>query len=175
MALEARCPGTYGHCRRVGSYALQLARGIGLTRAEVARLLRAAALHDIGKSQCPSRLLNKPGPLTPAEYAVVCRHAQIGAALVADLGDPGLTEIVRHHHERWDGSGYPDGLAADEIPIGARIIAVADTFDALTSNRPYREAKGRGAALEILDDESGTQFDPRLVTLFRHLFAGAWE
>jgi putative nucleotidyltransferase with HDIG domain len=175
VSLESRCPGTYGHSHRVGGYALQLARGMKLGRREVSRIRRAAVLHDIGKSRTPSEIVNKPGPLTPAEYAIVCRHAEIGAAMVSELGDAALTAIVRHHHERWDGSGYPDGLEAEEIPIGARIVAVADTFDALTSKRPYREAKGYGEALEILLDESGAQFDPALVTQFHDRYVDLWD
>jgi len=174
LSLEGRAPGTYGHAHRVGVYAAELARALGLSRAEVRRVRRAGALHDIGKTQVPGEILNKPGPLTGEELDVVSRHAQIGAAMVAGLGDPELTAIVRHHHERYDGSGYPDGLAGEEIPLGARLIGVCDTFDALTTHRPYRRGIGYPQALAALAAEAGTQLDPKLTGLFRERFARIW-
>lgn len=174
VALESRAPGTYGHSQRVGQYAGELARALGLGRAETRRVKRAGAIHDVGKTKIPGEILNKPGPLTVQEFVVVSRHAQIGAAMVAGLGDPELTAIVRHHHERFDGSGYPDGLAGEQIPLGARLIAVCDTFDALTTHRPYREPIGYPEGLAVLEAEAGTQLDPRMVTLFCARFAGVW-
>src|SRR5947209_4386331 len=117
-----------------------VARKLGLASGEVARIQAAAAVHDVGKLRIPPEVLNKPDKLTPEEFAVAKRHAEQGALIVACLGDPALTEIVRHHHERFDGGGYPSGLAGEAIPLGARVVAVADTFDAMTSVRPYRLA-----------------------------------
>jgi len=175
IALEDRVPGTYGHCYRVGVYSAELAKGAGLSRRGVARVRRAAVVHDIGKVESPSEILNKPGPLSAAEFELVKRHSEIGAEMVRELGDEELTAIVRHHHERFDGSGYPDGLAGEEIPFGARIVAVADTFDAVTSTRPYRGARGHPEALDLLLAEAGTQLDPDLVTLFHDSYAELWE
>jgi putative nucleotidyltransferase with HDIG domain len=174
LALENRAPGTYGHSHRVGTYAAELARDAGLSRTVVKRVRRAGALHDIGKTKVPGEILNKRGPLTVQEFVIVSRHAQIGAAMVAGLGDPELTAIVRHHHESFDGTGYPDGLIGEEIPLGARIVAVCDAFDALTTNRPYRAAIGYPEALEVLGEEAGGQLDPTLVGLFQERFAGVW-
>jgi len=174
LALEARAPGTVGHSRRVGIYAAGLARDAGLSRAEARRVKRAGALHDVGKTKVPSEILNKARPLSEEEQALVRSHAEIGAAMVADLADPDLTETIRHHHERFDGGGYPDGLARERIPLGARLVAVCDTFDALTSRRPYRPAIGFPEALDLLDREAGSQLDPALVTLFRERFERLW-
>lgn len=171
-ALEARVPGSAGHARRVALYASGVARRMGFSRERVARLHRAAALHDIGKVGTPAAIVNKPGPLSDEEFAVVRRHAAIGAWMVAGLGDDELVAVVRHHHERLDGNGYPDGLAGGEIPLGARIVAVADTFDAVASTRPYRAAKRCREALELLDGEAGAQLDPGVVSAFRDYFAG---
>jgi HD domain len=132
----------------------------------------AAAVHDIGKVRVPPGVLDKPGRLTSAEFELVKRHADVGAEIVACLGDPELTAIVRHHHERFDGTGYPTGLAFERIPVGARIIAVSDTFDALTSVRPYRPAASRRRALEALVDASGTQLDPVAVRAFLRSYSG---
>ncbi len=174
LALESRAPGTVGHSRRVGLYAAGLARDAGLSRGEARRIKRAGTLHDVGKTKVPAEILNKSRELTDEEQALIRSHAEIGAAMVADLADPELTAIVRHHHERFDGSGYPDGLAGEEIPLGARLIAVCDTFDALTSRRPYRRAIGFPEALALLDEEAGSQLDPDLVTLFRGRFTRLW-
>lgn len=174
LALESRAPGTVGHSRRVGIYAAGLARDAGLSRAEARRIKRAGTLHDVGKTKIPPDILNKAWPLNEEEQALVRSHAEIGAAMVADLADPDLTETVRHHHERFDGHGYPDGLAAERIPLGARLVAVCDTFDALTSRRPYRRAIGFPEALDLIDREAGSQLDPALVTLFRRRFERLW-
>jgi len=174
VSLESRVPGTYGHSHRVASYSEQLCRAIGLPRTRTQRVRRAAALHDIGKIELPGEVVNKPGPLSDEEFLLVQSHAEVGAGMVAELGDPELTAIVRHHHERFDGSGYPDGLRGEEIPLGARIVAVADTFDALTTTRPYRPAIGYSQALEVLDAEAGSQLDPRLTEYFLGRFASLW-
>jgi putative nucleotidyltransferase with HDIG domain len=174
LALESRAPGTYGHAQRVAAYAGEVARSLGLGRVEARRIKRAGAIHDVGKCKVPGEILNKPGPLTVQEFVIVSRHAQYGAAMVAGLGDPELTAIVRHHHEHFDGSGYPDGLAGEEIPLGARVVAVCDTFDALTTRRPYRTPIGYPAALAALDDEAGIQLDPEIVGVFQQRFGRAW-
>ena len=170
--LEARDPYTHGHSRRVTRHAYMIARGMGLPPAEIARIRTAAALHDVGKLDTPREVLNKPGRLSDEEFALIQRHPVDGAAMVAELGDDEVTAIVRHHHERLDGGGYPDGLEGSEIPLGARIIAVADTFDALTSTRPYRPGCRHKKALDIMREEAGTQLDPRAVGAFLRYYTG---
>jgi HD-GYP domain-containing protein (c-di-GMP phosphodiesterase class II) len=165
--LELQVPGTRGHSRRVAVYAALTAQRIGLERSEIDRVRRAAAIHDVGKIAVPVELLNRPDQLGDEEFAGVQRHAVAGAELVAQLNDPKLTEIVLHHHERFDGEGYPDGLAGEKIPIGARIVAVADTFDAVTSVRPYRPPLTHPEALALLEVEAGMQLDPEVVAAFR--------
>ena len=164
--LERRLPGSAGHARRVSRYAAATARRLGLPPSEVASIARAANLHDIGKLAIAVAIVNKPGPLSAGEYAAVQAHAPAGARMLAEI-DPQLAAIVRCHHERFDGGGYPDGLAGEAIPLGARIVAVADTFDALTSDRPYRPARHRRQALALLAAEAGSQLDPRIVGAFR--------
>lgn len=171
-ALETQDRYTIGHSRRVARNAALVAGGMGLSDEEVATVRAAATVHDIGKLDVPREILNKPGKLTPEEFEVVKHHAADGAALVACLGDAELTTIVRHHHERLDGTGYPDGLSGDEIPIGARILAVADTFDAIVSPRPYRAAATHKRAIDVLHRESGTHFDPDVVKAFLNRYSG---
>jgi putative nucleotidyltransferase with HDIG domain len=170
--LELRAPGSAGHARRVCRLAGATAKRLGLGREEVARIRRAALLHDIGKVETPTAVVNKPGPLEAEEFILVKRHAIAGERLVARLGDPELAAIVRHHHERFDGKGYPDGLAGEEIPLGARIVAVADTFDALTSVRPYRPASRPSDALDLLSVVAGEQLDPAVVEAFVGYYSG---
>jgi len=169
--LEARDPYTHGHSRRVARHAERIAVQMGLSREQVAKIRSAALVHDIGKINVPRPILTKPGKLTDSEFAVVKRHAGDGAAMVVSLGDADLTTIVRHHHERMDGTGYPDGLAGDDIPIGARVIAVADTFDAITSARAYRKPRTHKQAIEILEREAGTQLDAVAVGAFVTYYA----
>lgn len=169
--LEARDSYTHGHGQRVARHAGRIARAMHLSPPEVARIRAAAAVHDVGKLYTPREILNNPGQLTDVEFAVIKRHPLDGAELVARVGDPEITEIVRHHHERIDGRGYPDGLLGEAIPLGARIIAVADTFDALTSNRAYRSAVTQKTALDILDKEAGSQLDADAVAAFRHRYS----
>ncbi|MGH2875477.1 MAG: HD-GYP domain-containing protein [Solirubrobacteraceae bacterium] len=135
-ALEAGDPYTRGHSLRVARYASMITKRMGLDSTETERIRLAGALHDIGKVNTPVAILHKPGRLNDEEFSVVQRHPVDGARLVEALNDPLLTAIVRHHHERLDGGGYPDRLAGDRIPLGAPIMAVADTFDAITSARP---------------------------------------
>jgi HD domain len=157
--LGARDVYTYGHSRRVARHAQNIARSMHLDRTEVERVRRAAAVHDIGKLHTPHGIVTKPGRLTDAEFAIVKRH-------------PELVAMVRHHHERLDGRGYPDGLSGPVIPLGARIIAVADTFDALTSTRSYRPASTHKQALAVLAAEAGRQLDEDVVAAFlRHYSA----
>ncbi len=170
--LEARDAYTHGHSRRVARHASNTARRMGLSRAEVAKIRAAGAMHDVGKVETPITVLHKEGKLTDAEYAIVKRHPVDGAVMVSGLGDDELTAIVRHHHERVDGSGYPDRLAGEAIPIGARILAVADTFDAITSARPYRHAHAHKKALDILATEAGTQLDSDAVRAFCSCYSG---
>jgi len=150
--METRDPYLHGHSRRVARHSWMIARRMGLPRAEVARIRTAAAVHDLGKINTPKAILHKPGPLTDEEYEVIKRHPGDGAQMAAVLQDAELTSMVRHHHERIDGTGYPDCLSGEEIPLGARIIAVADTFDAITSARPYRLASPHKRAIDILKE-----------------------
>lgn len=165
-ALETRVPGAAGHSRRVAAQSRVLSRRLGLDESEVHRIECAAHVHDIGKIIVSPEIIEKPGTLAPCEFEEMQRHAVFGARLAASLDDPELTAIVRHHHERLDGSGYPDRLRGEEIPFGARIVAVVDTFDALISRRPYREARPPGTAIRIIEEESGIAFDPEVVAAF---------
>ena len=170
--METRDPYLHGHSRRVARYSWMIARRLGLPRAEVARIRTAAAIHDVGKINTPKAILHKAGRLTDEEYQVIKRHPGDGASMAAVLGDPELTSMVRHHHERLDGTGYPDCQSGTEIPLGARIIAVADTFDAITSERPYRTASPHKRAIDILKEEAGTRLDPAVVRAFCRHYAG---
>jgi HD-GYP domain-containing protein (c-di-GMP phosphodiesterase class II) len=148
--LEARDPYTHGHSRRVARHAVVIAMRMGVAERHVGTIRAAAALHDVGKINTPRAVLHKPGRLTDTELELIELHPVDGAEIVSTLGDPELTAMVRHHHERLDGTGYPDGLSGDEIPLGARIIAVADTFDAITSTRPYRPPRNHPAGVRAL-------------------------
>jgi putative nucleotidyltransferase with HDIG domain len=171
-ALEARDPYTHGHTRRVTAHAVAIAEKMGLSRDEIAKVRTAAAIHDIGKLSTPREVLNKPGRLNDAEFAVIKRHPVDGAQMAARLGDEEITGMVLHHHERLDGTGYPGRLAGRDIPLGARIIAVADTFDAVTSKRPYRGASSHKKGMAILSKEAGSQLDPEAVRAFRSHYSG---
>ena len=170
--MDARDPKTYGHSRRVARYSWMIAMRMGLPREEVARIRTAAAVHDVGKIETPLSILRKEGPLDDEEYAVMKRHPSDGARMVSVLNDDGLTAMVLHHHERLDGTGYPERLSGEEIPLGARIISVADTFDAITAHRPYQAARPHKEALDILMKESGKQLDPAVVTAFCNHYSG---
>lgn len=166
VAIEAKDPFVYGHSRRVARYVMRVARRMHLDRSEVARFRTAALLHDVGKLHTPPEVLLQPRKLNAEEAAVMRRHVEDGAEMVAALRDRDLADVVRHHHERFDGTGYPTGLEGDAIPLGARIIAVPDTFDAITSTRPYRPGLPHKDALAVLRDEAGEQFDPDVVRAF---------
>lgn len=169
--LESRDPWTHGHSRRVAHHATNIATRMGLSDRQI-RVVRAAAeLHDVGKINTPLAVLHKPAALTDVELELIELHPVDGATIVSTLGDPELTAMVRHHHERLDGSGYPDRLDSTHIPLGARIIAVADTFDAITSTRPYRPARTHQEALEILDEEAGVRLDCAGVRAFQACYA----
>jgi putative nucleotidyltransferase with HDIG domain len=166
-AVEARDPYTHGHTRRVEEYATIMAKALGATDAEISALRRACVLHDIGKIGIEDTILRKQARLEPDEALRMQKHPVIGVDMLKgiDFLDPVLP-LIRHHHERWDGNGYPDELRADEIPLGARILAVADAVDAMTSDRPYRAARTfEYAKTEILKG-SATHFDPEVVTAF---------
>jgi putative nucleotidyltransferase with HDIG domain len=167
-AVDAKDEVTHDHTRRVQDRTLCLARALGVGgEAELNAISAAALLHDVGKLAIPEHILNKPGRLTTAEYEIMKRHAPIGADILSVIGFPyAVAPIVRHHHENWDGTGYPDGLAGSEIPIGSRILAVVDCFDALTSDRPYRPQMTDRDALQIVNDRRGSMYDPQVVDAF---------
>jgi putative nucleotidyltransferase with HDIG domain len=162
-ALDSRDNETAGHAQRVTRLAVRLGRELGLDAAALLELERGAMLHDIGKIGVPDAILRKPAPLTDDEWALMRRHAAAGAEMLADI--PFLSDavpLVRHHHERWDGRGYPDGLAGEAIPLGARIFAVVDAFDAMTSHRPYRRPMSLAQARAEVARCAGGQFDPAI-------------
>lgn len=166
-ALEAKDPYTRGHSERVARLAGRLARARGLSDASVQAVTQAGLLHDLGKIGVPEAILRKPAPLTEIEWEVMRRHPVVGAQIVAPLEF--FAEgafVIRHHHERVDGSGYPDRLAGAAIPLGARIVAVADVYDALTSDRPYRPRLSHAQALDLLRAEAGRGLDAELVHVF---------
>jgi len=167
QAIDAKDHFTHGHIRRVQLYAGRLARELGMTDEECRAIDAAALLHDMGKIGVPEHILNKPGKLTDAEYEKVKLHAALGADILSSIKFPyPVVPIVRHHHERWDGRGYPDGLATTDIPLGARILSVVDCFDALTTNRPYRPALSDDGAADLLTRERGKSYDPIVVDAF---------
>lgn len=166
-ALEAKDEYTRGHSDRVAALARRLALAAGRGAREAVTISHAGLLHDLGKIAVPERILRKPGPLTDEEWTLMRRHPLTGAQIVAPLeffGDGAL--IVRHHHERQDGSGYPDGLAGEAIPVGARIVAIADVYDALTSDRPYRRACTLEEVHERMRAEADVTLDGRLLGIF---------
>ena len=166
-AIEAKDPYTEGHVDRVANYALILGKEAGLAPWELQALRKAAILHDVGKIGIDESILLKPGSLTEEEFNQLKTHSVIGERICRPLGqDRLILEVIRHHHERYDGKGYPDGLAGEDIPIAARIMAVVDAYDALTSDRPYRARRSQEQAVEILKQEAGKQFDPKLATAF---------
>jgi putative nucleotidyltransferase with HDIG domain len=172
-ALESRDPGTHRHAQRVERYALALSREYGITDQALLDAIRSAALlHDIGKLAIPDDLLHKPASLSASEYDSVKQHAVIGADLLAAVPGTGpLALIVRHHHENWDGTGYPDRLRAESIPLGSRVLAVVDCFDALHSPRPYREPLAPEVAVAMIRERRGTMFDPQIVDVFLRIMA----
>ena len=173
-ALEAKDPYTRGHSERVARLARRIAVEAGVAPAAAATIAQAGLLHDLGKIAIPEGLLRKPGALSGEEWAVMRQHPVVGAQIVAPLeffADGAV--ILRHHHERHDGSGYPDGLRGELIPLGARIVAVADVYDALTSDRPYRSRLSHAEAVRLIDAEAGRTLDAHLVSLCIRLAADA--
>jgi putative nucleotidyltransferase with HDIG domain len=171
-AIEARDPYARGHSSRVTVFAQAMAKRIGLDKERLSVLRLGALLHDVGKLAVPASVLLKRGPLTESELGQMRRHPAAGARMLKSLGAPEpILPLVLHHHERWDGKGYPMGRRAEAIPLEARVLCVADSFDAMTSTRPYRAPKQPAEALGELERCSGTQFDPQLVGAF----AAAWS
>jgi putative nucleotidyltransferase with HDIG domain len=167
LTVAAKDPYTSGHIHRVTAYALAIARHIGCTKEELTDLETGALLHDIGKIGVPEHILTKPGRLDDIEMAAMRRHPEIGWNILSPLDFPEVVkQIVRNHHERQDGKGYPDGLTGEELPLLVRIVCVADVFDALTSARPYRGPLSVAQARAIMREDSGTHFDPALLTAF---------
>jgi putative nucleotidyltransferase with HDIG domain len=166
-AIEAKDPYTKGHCGRVAAYALALARKLSYREDDLKALEFASFLHDIGKIGVRDAVLLKPGPLDDAEWDHMRQHPRVGAEIVAriELLRTAMPAI-RNHHERWDGSGYPDGLAGEAIPLSARIVAIADAYDTLATDRPYKTAMARAACYEAIRKRAGDWFDPALVDLF---------
>jgi putative nucleotidyltransferase with HDIG domain len=168
MAIDAKDQITHGHIRRVQTYAVGLAKRIGVNDEQLIKAIEAAALlHDTGKLAIPEYILNKPGKLSPVEFEKMKQHSSIGADILSAIDFPyPVVPIVRHHHENWDGTGYPHGLKGTDIPIGARILSVVDCFDALTSDRPYRPRLSDDKALQILQERRGSMYDPLVVDTF---------
>jgi len=167
-AVEAKDKYTIGHSYRVADYAVGIAEQMGLSGNKVDQIKTAAILHDIGKIGVADSILNKPGHLEESEYTAIQQHPQIGAKILSEVDFLAeVSNIIKYHHERYDGKGYPEGLTAAEIPIEASILSVADAFDAMTSDRPYRKAMDQSVAARILIKESGTQFNPIVVRAFQ--------
>jgi HD-GYP domain-containing protein (c-di-GMP phosphodiesterase class II) len=166
-AIEARDPATRGHGARVSGLAEAIAVRLGWSESKLEVLRLGARLHDVGKVAISTRVLTKPGPLDEVELRVIRTHPLIGARLVGAVGNVRQAlPYVLYHHERWDGGGYPTSRAGEEIPIEARVLAIADAYDAMTSTRPYRRAVSHERALEEIDSCAGTQFDPAIAILF---------
>ena len=175
-ALDYKDRETEGHSKRVTAYTIAIARQMGVPKDQIELIARGAFLHDIGKMAIPDNILNKPGKLTPDEISTMREHCYLGYKLVQKI--PVLkeaAEIVYSHQERYDGTGYPRGLKSDEIPLGARIFAVADTLDAIMSDRPYRPAQSFDAARAEILAWSGRQFDPDVVNAFKEIDEKVWQ
>jgi ribonuclease P protein subunit RPR2 len=166
-AVEARDAYTGKHAERVAAYGLAIARAAGIDVADEPQMEFGFLLHDIGKVAVPDAILFKPAALSPDEFTCIASHAEIGSRILrhVDFLDE-ATLVVRHHHERWDGKGYPDGLKGEDIPLAARVFAVADTLDALTTDRPYRDAVAWDQARAEIRKGSGTQFDPGVIAAY---------
>jgi HD-GYP domain-containing protein (c-di-GMP phosphodiesterase class II) len=167
-AVEARDSYTGQHAERVAAYGVRIAHAAGVPVDPEIEF--GFLLHDVGKLAVPDAILFKPGRLTPEERGVIAKHTEIGSDILRDvefLGDAKL--VVRHHHERWDGAGYPDGLAGETIPAAARVFSIADTLDAMTTDRPYRSAVGWTQAREEIERQAGSQFDPGFVAAYARI------
>src|SRR5437588_4223798 len=171
LAIEAKDQTTHDHLERVRVYAIEVARKLNRPPDDVEALRAAALLHDIGKLAVPEHIISKPGRLTPEEFEKMKIHPIVGAEILQRVHFPyPVVPIVRSHHERWDGSGYPDGLQGEEIPIGARILATVDCLDALASDRQYRRALPLDEAMKKVASESGVSFDPNIVSILQRRY-----
>jgi putative two-component system response regulator len=171
LTIEKRDPYTAGHCERLAAYALSLGQALGLDSATLKALRLAAFLHDVGKIAVPDAILLKPGPLAPSERERMKTHPVVGEDLLRGMRTlDAVRPIIRHHHERWDGSGYPDGLKGETIPIPARVMAVIDVYDALHTERPYKPALAHVEVVDILRKETSAGYwDPRIAETFVQL------
>jgi len=169
--LRAHDAETARHCARVAERAIQLGRAMGFDEHDLVILGSAAYLHDIGKIAIPPHILNKPGWLNAEEWAVMQTHSVQGEIIILAQGDipfaDEIAQIVRHHHEQWDGGGYPDGISEEQIPLLSRVLMVVDSYDAIVSSRPYQEAMRQSAALAILTAASASRFDPDILHVFQ--------
>jgi putative nucleotidyltransferase with HDIG domain len=166
-AIEARDPYTRGHSERVTEYSVKISEYIGIEIEEIKKIRYAALLHDIGKINIKEEILNKPGRLTDEEFKIMHKHPTMGAKIMEPVKEfKEMLPYMYHHHERYGAGGYPDGVRGEQIPLPARILAVADAFDAMTTDRPYRKALPLSVALDELQKNSGTQFDPKIVNVF---------
>jgi putative nucleotidyltransferase with HDIG domain len=175
-ALDLKDAETEGHSKRVTAFTIAIARAMGLPQDRVRVIARGAFLHDVGKMAIPDAILRKPGRLSPEEQEIMQRHAHLGYQMLRKI--PFLHEaadIVYSHQERFDGTGYPRGLKGDQIPLGARVFAIADTFDAITSDRPYRAAQSISSGRREIERQSGKQFDPDVVKVFLSVSAQIWQ
>jgi HD-GYP domain-containing protein (c-di-GMP phosphodiesterase class II) len=166
-AIDAKDPYTRGHSERVGRYSVAIGKNLGLPEKEMRNLRVSALLHDVGKIGIDDRILRKPGALSEDEFEVMKQHPAKGAAIMSGVAQ--LIDIIpgmKYHHEKWSGGGYPDGLEGEQIPMQARIVAIADTFDAMTTNRPYQKAMELNYVVEKIRSFAGTRFDPRVVEAF---------
>lgn len=172
-ALDLRDHSTGQHTQRVASMTIDLAREFGIPEEEIENIYRGATLHDIGKMGIPDSILSKPGKLTDAEWVVMKRHPEIAADMLDSIPflKPAM-DIPLCHHEQWDGSGYPRGLSGEDIPLAARLFAVVDVYDAITSERPYRDPTPKAEALRHIEMQAGTHFDPAIVKVFSHMLRG---
>lgn len=174
--IDAKDSYTRGHSERVSLYSEAIARGLGINGTELQTIRYAGYLHDVGKIGIPDHILTKPGKLTVEEFMVIKKHPVLSERILRPVNFPyPVQSIVRHHHERYDGKGYPDGFCQEEIPLGARILFVADAYEAMTSDRPYRKALSNHMALEELMRNKGTQFDPRIVEVFARIISSEEE
>jgi putative nucleotidyltransferase with HDIG domain len=172
-SIEAKDRYTADHCTRVADYSERLGRAMGLEGTQLEWLRTGSMMHDVGKLAVPSSILNKPGPLDADEWRIMKKHPEWGDTLALKLKLPEVVRaVVRHHHERWDGTGYPDRLGERSIPLVARMLCVVDVYDALTSERSYRRALTRDEALTMMQGESGSMLDPSIYRTFRRMLMG---